>query len=73
MAADPRVEISARPVPQEPMVCGVLLFSAQGPHYVIVPHYESRDVTELRICGLGTPCVSIDHACRLDTCLPTQK
>ena len=50
MAADSRVEISARPIPQEPMVCGIFLLLPIGLSLWsnIVPHHESRDIAELR-------------------------
>lgn len=53
MAADSRVGISARPVPQEPMVSSTFCHNTMNPLMKaenVVPHHEPGYVIELRPC-----------------------
>lgn len=71
MAADPSVEISARPVPQEPMV--ILPgrpWSINADATSTVHHNEPGHVKELRQHWLRTSCLPEPHAGRLRAGLP---
>lgn len=76
MSADNVVEISDRPVPQEPMVSThvfmlffmrVLITSTPA---TLVFDHELGYFRELRVRRLRQPCIPVDASCRLDSCVP---